>query len=142
MFYDFEFNVRHRLGKKIAAVDAMSRLETEGSASSTWDMDILTLLVELKSVLARDTATLVPMALSKLIHAQQHDDEVLRALTQGRLHGHAVDEDEDGFIVRKVERPGIPSLLQALVSVAQRSRALKLSYQPHASAHLEVSKSF
>lgn len=83
-------------------------------------MDIPTLLAELKSVQAINTATLIPWALSELIHTQQHDHEVLRALTQGRLHEHAVYEDAGGFILRKVERSGMPSLLQTLYPVSLR----------------------
>lgn len=120
----------------------MSRLETEGADASPWDMDIPTLLLELKRSLAIDTAILVLMALSESIHWNQHDDEVLLSLAYGRLNGHAVYEDDDGLIVRKVERPRMPFLLQASVSVASHSLVLKLTHQPQALAHPGVSKMF
>lgn len=113
MLSDFVFDVRHRSEKDNLAADAMSRQETEGADASAWDLDIPTLLVELESAVSIDPASMVPIALSKLLQAQQHDDEVLTALMRGRLHGIGICEDDDGLIVRKVERVGLPPLLQA-----------------------------
>lgn len=142
MFSDFTFDVNHRPCKDNLAVDAMSRLETEGADSSAWDMDIPTQLAELQSALAVDTATMVPIAQRELVHAMQHDDDVLKALERGKLHGYAVVEDGDGLIVRKAERVGLPPILQALVPVALQDRVLKLAQQPQASSHPDAARMF
>lgn len=51
--------------------------------------------MELESSLAVDSAPMVLITLSDLIHAKQRDDVVLNALAKGMLYGHAVCEDED-----------------------------------------------
>lgn len=115
-------------------------------------MDVPVLLVELESALvldtelmvpiAMDTASIVPIALSELLHAQQHDGEVLNALMKGRLHGHAVYENKDGLIVRKVKRVELPPLKQALVLAALRDRVLKMAHQPQENSHPGVPRMF
>lgn len=47
MLLDLVFDVRYRPGKDDEVADAISRLEKEGADASAWDMDFMTLLVEL-----------------------------------------------------------------------------------------------
>jgi hypothetical protein len=58
---DYVFDVRYRPGTQNTMADVMSRLESEGCLNDGRDMDIPTLLVELKSILAGNTERLRPL---------------------------------------------------------------------------------
>jgi hypothetical protein len=86
-------------------------------------------------VLAIDTAALVPIQLSEMRYEQSRDGDCQDAMQRGRMHGHLVIEDDEGLIVRLVERRGMPTLHQIVVPETLHERVMKLAHQPQASAH-------
>lgn len=139
---DYKFDVEHRPGSSHAAADASSRLATDGGDQIKMDLEIPTLLVDFRSTLAVDTATLEPIDMTEMLHEQSLDEKCQVALAKRKMHGYPVVEDQDELFVRKFERADMLLLEQVLVPKTLRKRAMALAHQPQASAYAGYSRMY
>jgi transposase InsO family protein len=141
---EFRFTVRYRPGSDNASADTLSRLVTEGHDESEFDDDLPTLLVDedVAPLLAVDAEDIRPLTVEEVAAAQSQDSFCQSRRAERDTHGAQFAENDQGLLVRQLERQGLPTVEQIVIPRALVGRLLRLAHTPKLASHPGASRMF